>query len=237
MSQIIKVRVIAVSKSVVVEIPEDTPEDIITFTARASNEGNQTNFATGGALLDYCKGHNHWSVFEQAVATLEICAPRDITRQILRHKTASFQEFSQRYATVSDDSFITRECRLQDHKNRQNSIPVKDSQLSSFERLDLLDQWANAQQEVIDVCKYQYNRMLDLGVAKEVARVLLPEGLTMSRMYMTANLRTWMHYLGVREPKESGTQAEHRTVASLAHEALMEHFPTIFKEVTNASGR
>lgn len=237
MSPFIKARVIAVSKSVVVEIPEDTPEDIITFTARASNEGNQLNFETGEGLLNYCQGHNHWSVFEQAVATIEIEAPRDITRQILRHKTASFQEFSQRYAAVTEDKFIRRECRMQDPKNRQNSIQLKDSMLSKNEQLDLLSDWADAQQEVCDVANYHYNRMLDRGVAKEVARVLLPEGLTMSRLYMTANMRTWMHYIGVRGPKESGTQDEHRVVARLARDALAEYFPIIFKEVTNGIGR
>ena len=229
MSKVISVKVIAVSQPVVTFIPD--AEGIITFTARVSNEGNQKNFDTGAGLLDYCKKNNHWSIFEQATATLEIEAPRDITRQILRHKSASFQEFSQRYAAVSDDSFILRECRLQDHKNRQNSIKIKDSNCNKFEQLDILNAWAEAQQEVIDLAKYQYNRMLDLGIAKEVARTLLPEGLTMSRMYMTANMRTWMNYIGVR--KGNGTQAEHVTVAKLAHAALVEYFPTIMNEVIN----
>lgn len=233
MSQIIKVKVIAVSQPVVSFIGE--AEDVITYTARVSNEGNQMNFETGGALLDYCKSHNHWSIFEQATATLEIEAPRDITRQILRHRTASFQEFSQRYAEVNDGYFIERECRLQDTKNRQASIPLKESTLTNSERLDLLQHWAVAQAEVIDVAKYHYKKLLDMGVAKEVARVLLPEGLTMSRMYMTANMRTWMHYINVRQA--NGTQAEHVTVANMVREALVEYFPTIMKEVTNGSGR
>lgn len=229
----IKARVIAVSEPVVTEIPD--AEGVITFAARVSNPSNQNNFETSAGLLNYCKKHNHWSIFEQATATIEIEAPRDITRQILRHRTASFQEFSQRYASVTDESFINRELRLQDMKNRQNSVKLSNAtHLTVAEKQDLLNKWLDAQQEVIDLAKYHYNRMVDAGVAKEVARVLLPEGLTMSRMYMTANLRTWMHYCDVRE--SNGTQLEHIAVAEAAHEALAEYFPTIMNEVLNESG-
>ena len=229
----IRARVIAVSEPVVAEIPD--AEGVITFAARVSNPSNQSNYETSAGLLRYCKNHNHWSIFEQATATIEIEAPRDITRQILRHRTASFQEFSQRYAAVTDESFINRELRLQDNKNRQNSVKLSDAKhLTVAEKHDLLNSWLAAQQEVIDVAKYHYNRMVDAGVAKEVARVLLPEGLTMSRMYMTANLRTWMHYCDVRE--SNGTQLEHIAVAKAVHEALAEYFPTIMNEVLNESG-
>ncbi len=220
----IAVRVISVSTPVVPEIPD--AESVVSYAARVSNPSNQENFSTAKGLLNYCANHSHWSVFEQATATVEIVCPRDISRQILRHRSFSFQEFSQRYAQVTDESFISRELRMQDNKNRQNSIDLKELDLSSPEKKDIMEAWWSAQDEVANVVKHHYNRLIDLGVAKEVARVLLPEGLVLTRLYMTGNLRSWMHYIQVREG--NGTQKEHIIVANKVKEALKEFFPNIF---------
>lgn len=219
----IAVRVISVSTPVVPEIPD--AESVVSYAARVSNPSNQDNFDTADKLLKYCANNGHWSVFEQATATVEIVCPRDISRQILRHRSFSFQEFSQRYAEVTSDSFIRRECRMQDTKNRQNSIDLKDCELSRPEKDDILARWCLAQDEVADVVQHHYNRLISLGVAKEVARVLLPEGLVLTRLYMTGNMRSWMHYIQVREG--NGTQKEHIIVANKVKEALKEFFPNI----------
>ncbi len=219
----IAVRVISVSAPVVPEIPD--AESVVSYAARVSNPSNQDNFDTADKLLKYCANHSHWSVFEQATATVEIVCPRDISRQILRHRSFSFQEFSQRYAEVTSDNFVRRECRMQDTKNRQNSIPLKEFEMSKPEKEDLLNDWYLAQDEVADVVQHHYNRLIGLGVAKEVARVLLPEGLVLTRLYMTGNLRSWMHYIQVREG--NGTQKEHIIVANKVKEALKEFFPNI----------
>lgn len=219
----IAVRVISVSTPVVPEIPD--AESVVSYAARVSNPSNQDNFDTADKLLKYCASHGHWSVFEQATATVEIVCPRDISRQILRHRSFSFQEFSQRYAEVTSDNFVRRECRMQDTKNRQNSIPLKEFEMSKPEKEDLLNDWYLAQDEVADVVQHHYNRLIGLGVAKEVARVLLPEGLVLTRLYMTGNMRSWMHYIQVREG--NGTQKEHIIVANKVKEALKEFFPNI----------
>lgn len=219
----IAVRVISVSTPVVPEIPD--AESIVSYAARVSNPSNQDNFDTADKLLKYCASHGHWSVFEQATATVEIVCPRDISRQILRHRSFSFQEFSQRYAEVTSDNFVRRECRMQDTKNRQNSIPLKEFEMSKPEKEDLLNDWYLAQDEVADVVQHHYNRLIGLGVAKEVARVLLPEGLVLTRLYMTGSLRSWKHYIEVREG--NGTQKEHIIVANKVKEALKEFFPNI----------
>jgi len=219
----IAVRVISVSTPVVPEIPD--AESVVSYAARVSNPNNQDNFDTADKLLKYCASHGHWSVFEQATATVEIVCPRDISRQILRHRSFSFQEFSQRYAEVTSDNFIRRECRMQDTKNRQNSIPLKEFEMSKPEKEDLLNDWYLAQDEVADVVQHHYNRLIGLGVAKEVARVLLPEGLVLTRLYMTGSLRSWKHYIEVREG--NGTQKEHIIVANKVKEALKEFFPNI----------
>lgn len=229
MNELIKhsaVRVIAVSEPVSGDIPN--AEGVVSYAARVSNPAGQDKFDTASGLLNYCAKNGHWSVFEQATATVEIVCPRDISRQILRHRSFSFQEFSQRYAAVDSDSFIERECRMQDYSNRQNSIDLKECEnLNKEERRDVLAAFSEAQSEVCSVVQYHYNRLLDLGVAKEVARVLLPEGLVLTRLYMTGNLRSWMHYIQVREG--NGTQKEHIIIANKVKEALKEFFPNIIK--------
>ena len=211
------IKVISVSKPVVDFIPSS--EDLISYCARVSNPINQRNFETADKLLAYCAREGHWSVFEMANATLEIKAPRDISRQILRHKSSKFQEFSQRYAEVTEDMFILRECRLQDVKNRQNSI-------ESFDK-DLIDWWYCTQNEVATLCSNRYAQAIKKGIAKEQARVLLPEGLTLSTMYMNGTMREWLHYCGLRQG--NGTQKEHSEVAIACKEALKEYFPDLIK--------
>lgn len=211
MFDFIKCKVIGVTQPVVDFIPDS--EGIISYAARVSAPQNQSNFDTAAKLLKYCVDHQHYSVFETCNITMEIEAPRDIARQILRHRSFSFQEFSQRYAESTD--FIIRECRLQDEKNRQNSIQTDD--------LMLQDYWQIAQQEVLELVKFHYEKALMLGIAKEVSRCLLPEGLTMSKMYMNGTVRSWLHYIQLRE--ENGTQLEHTDVAKKAKVEVLKYFP------------
>jgi thymidylate synthase, flavin-dependent len=211
MFDFIKCKVIGVTQPVVDFIPDS--EGIISYAARVSAPQNQSNFDTAAKLLKYCVDHQHYSVFETCNITMEIEAPRDIARQILRHRSFSFQEFSQRYAESTD--FITRECRLQDEKNRQNSIQTDD--------LMLQDYWQIAQEEVLELVKFHYEKALMLGIAKEVSRCLLPEGLTMSKMYMNGTVRSWLHYIQLRE--ENGTQLEHTDVAKKAKVEVLKYFP------------
>jgi len=205
-----------VTQPVVEDIPDS--EGIISYAARVSAPQNQSNFDTAAKLLKYCVEHQHYSVFETCNITMEIEAPRDIARQILRHRSFSFQEFSQRYAESTD--FITRECRLQDTKNRQNSIK------SDFE--DLNDWWKDEQTYILGEIKELYEKALKQGIAKEVARVILPEGLTMSKMYMNGTVRSWLHYCSLREA--NGTQLEHQDVAIKCKEEVVKYFPFL-KEV------
>ena len=218
----IKARVIAITQPVEgVDIPDS--EGVVGYCARVSAPQNQDNFATSGGLLKYCARNNHWSVFEMATAIVEVEAPRDITRQILRHRSGSFQEFSQRYAEVEGGSFIIRECRLQDEKNRQNSIGLD---WAGFEEgCAIQHAWDKAHEEVIRVALGHYKKLRRMGVAKECARVFLPEGLTMSRMYISMNLRSWLHYLQVR--KGNGTQKEHIEAATCISEALFPYYQNI----------
>lgn len=211
-------KVIAATKPVVDYIPDT--EGIISYCARVSAPDNQSNFDTAERLLNYCIKHSHWSVFEQANISIEIEAPRDISRQILRHKTACFQEFSQRYAEVSEDMFCIREARLQDTKNRQNSVLTEDQAL--------IEEWEKRQTAVIDFCRDTYEWGLANGIAKECTRVVLPEGNTMSRMYMNANVRTWLHYVNLRGG--NGTQLEHIWLAELCREAIKEYLPSLIKD-------
>jgi len=192
-------------------------EQVIAYCARVSNPSNQTN-PQYEKLLSYCKEHNHWSVFEMASACVEIVAPRDITRQILRHRSFHFQEFSQRYADASQLGLIERECRLQDDKNRQNSIETVDE--------EILNKWHVLSEAVAQTALNNYHAALDAGIAKEVARTLLPEGLTLSRVYMQGTIRDWIHYIQVREG--NGTQKEHTEVAKQIKEILSEYLPTVF---------
>ena len=195
-------------------------EKHIVFCARVSNPDNQNNENYEG-LLNYCKTHGHWSVFEMASACIEINAPRDITRQILRHRSFSFQEFSQRYAEVDKLPFSGyREARLQDTKNRQNSI--------SLENNHLKEEWEEMQSTILYTVENFYKKALAKGMAKECARVILPEGLTPSRVYMSGTIRSWMHYLQVRQG--NGTQKEHIEIANQIYKVLAKELPKIFKE-------
>jgi thymidylate synthase (FAD) len=195
-------------------------EKHIAYCARVSNPTNQENPDYRG-LLSYCKKHGHWSVFEMASACFEIEAPRDISRQILRHRSFSFQEFSQRYADVTQlPKTEFRECRLQDTNNRQNSIESQDESLQAW--------WLAIQDTHNQVAQHLYNQALEAGVAKEQARVLLPEGLTPSRLYMSGTIRSWLHYCDVRTG--NGTQKEHIEIAKQIKKQLAEHLPIIFGE-------
>lgn len=193
----------------------NTGEDLIAYCARVSNPANQNNPDTMG-LLRYLIRHRHWSPFEMAHAVVEVECPRDIARQILRHRSFSFQEFSQRYAEVLADPEF-RQARLQDHKNRQSSIQTDDAALHAA--------WMSSQVRVWDAASEAYKAALAAGIAKEVARALLPEGLTPSRLYMAGSLRSFIHYLDVREG--NGTQAEHVEVARAIRAALVQEFPNV----------
>lgn len=198
-------------------------EEFIAFVARVSNPANQFNSLTSKKLVKYLKAHKHWSPFEMVDITLEIQTTRDIARQLLRHRSNSFQEFSQRYADVSllGDMFEFSEVRLQDSENRQNSIETDDENLKFW-----WDQW---QRNVAELSRKVYEEALEKGIAKEVARKVLPEGLTKTRLYMKGSVRSWIHYLEVRGPG-SGTQKEHMQVAECIAKAISEIFPIENKE-------
>lgn len=195
----------------------DDIQDLIAFCARVSNPSNQMNSETSERLLNYLAKHKHWSPFEMASATLEIETTRDIARQILRHRSFAFQEFSQRYADPSEfgDQFVIREARLQDQKNRQNSIDSDDQAL--------MENWERAQKSVIAAAEKAYNWALDKGIAKEQARAVLPEGLTKSRLYMQGSIRSWIHFIELRSG--NGTQKEHMEVARAVAQCIGEIFP------------
>ena len=195
--------------------------------ARVSNPANQNNPQTASKLLKYLVKNKHWSPFEMVNVCMEIETTRDIARQILRHRSFSFQEFSQRYAEAED--FNVREARRQDLVNRQNSLDVDMN--NDYDR-HLAYWWDAVQHRLIKEAKFLYTSALEKGVAKEVARSLLPEGLTTSRMYMNGTLRSWIHYIDIRCDK--ATQKEHREVAEQCRDIIFEHFPSI-KEVLNAS--
>jgi thymidylate synthase (FAD) len=191
-------------------------EDLLTFCARASNPSNQTNFDTGPKLLRYLSGHRHWSPFEMSQVVMEIQTTRDIGRQILRHRSFSFQEFSQRYAEV-DDGYQTREARLQDPTNRQNSLGAVPTDLQGW--------WIERQHLLADAAQTLYHAALEKGIAKEVARAVLPEGMTPTRMYMAGTLRSWIHYVQLR--CGNGTQKEHMDVAMKCRAVLSDLFPNL----------
>lgn len=194
-----------------------TTEDLLAYIARVSNPDNQINSQTAPKLLNYCMKKKHWSVFEQADLTYEIKTTRDIGRQILRHRSSTFQEFSQRYAEVSVDLELRKEPRLQDNKNRQSSIKLEGTDAN------LLKIWEESQKKVLIEAKMAYDQALSMGIAKEVARVVLPEGLTPSVMYMKNNIRNWIHYCDVRT--DPGTQLEHREIAEMISADMAERFP------------
>ncbi len=187
-------------------------EDLISYCARVSNPTNQTNFETSEKLLNYCIRKQHWSIFETVHVVMEIKTTRDIGRQILRHRSFTFQEFSQRYAEVQDFAF--REARRQDLKNRQNSLDTKDE--------ILIDGWKIWQDKVRQVSENAYQWALEAGMAKEQARAVLPEGMTLSTMYMAGSLRSWIHYCQLR--MEEGTQKEHRDIATKCWNILTTRF-------------
>ena len=189
-------------------------QELVAFCARVSNPSNQLNAETSEKLIRYLIKHQHWSPLEMVSVCLEITTTRDIARQILRHRSFSFQEFSQRYAVV-DNEFEYREARLQDEKNRQNSISVDDDILQN--------DWKFHQSRVISAAKEAYTWAIENGIAKEQARAVLPEGLIQSRMYMNGTLRSWIHYCDLR--CSNGTQKEHREVALSARSELVSYFP------------
>ena len=202
----------------------DNIQELIAYTARVSNPSNQNNSETSERLLAYLIKHKHWSPFEMASACLEIETTRDIARQILRHRSFSFQEFSQRYADPTVDlDFTMKEARLQDTKNRQNSIEVEDGTLQ-FE-------WLQQQAEVCNTAKHAYAWAIERGIAKEQARAVLPEGITNSRLYMNGTIRSWMHFVDIRSGVE--TQKEHREVARACADALEPIFPMIKKMISD----
>jgi thymidylate synthase (FAD) len=195
-------------------------KELIAYCAKVSNPSGQMNMATADKLLAYLQKHAHWSPFEMASACMEIETTRDIARQILRHRSFSFQEFSQRYADPTKDlDFVLREARLQDTSNRQNSISLEYTPENQYLKL----QWEKAQQRVLLAAKEAYSWAIENGIAKEQARAVLPEGLTVSRMYMNGTIRSWIHYIQLR--RENGTQKEHIEIAMACAEAIKEIFP------------
>jgi thymidylate synthase (FAD) len=192
-------------------------QDLIAFCARVSNPSNQLNKETNEKLIKYLIKHQHWSPLEMTSACLEIETTRDIARQILRHRSFSFQEFSQRYADPAEfgDQFIVREARMQDHVNRQNSIPTDDQKLAYL--------WEQHQKRVIEAAKEAYEWAIHNGIAKEQARAVLPEGNTKSRLYMNGTLRSWIHYIQLRSA--NGTQKEHMEIAKLCASVIAKIFP------------
>ena len=198
----------------------DNIQDLIAYCARVSNPSNQNNTTTTSKLLGYLIKHKHWSPFEMGSACIEIETTRDIARQLLRHRSFSFQEFSQRYADVrdlSDNNFVIRQARLQDTKNRQNSIETTDSELEA---------WWDAQQKfILEHVKRIYGEAIDRGIAKEQARAILPEGNTVSRLYVNGTIRSWIHYIELRSA--NGTQQEHMDLARAVAEAIAKIYPEI----------
>jgi thymidylate synthase (FAD) len=196
-------------------------QELIAFCARVSNPSNQFNTETSEKLIRYLIKHAHWSPLEMVSACIEITTTRDIARQILRHRSFSFQEFSQRYADPTQDlNFVTREARFQDLKNRQNSVEI-DKNVEEQRLLDI--EWERAQKRVIFAAQREYEWAIKNGIAKEQARAVLPEGLIESRLYMNGTLRSWIHFIELRSA--NGTQKEHQEVARACAQAIAEIFP------------
>jgi thymidylate synthase (FAD) len=200
-------------------------DEFIAYVARVSNPSNQNNHLTATKLLKYLAKHKHWSPFEMVHICMEINTTRDIARQILRHRSFSFQEFSQRYADPTQDmGFVTREARLQDTKNRQNSIETDDESLSEM--------WEEMQRHLTTKATTAYNWAIENGIAKEQARAVLPEGLILSRMYMAGSLRSWIHYAQVRS--DVSTQKEHREIAMMAWSEILKEFPSLSEVIVDS---
>lgn len=214
------VKLIAYTQVNIPDLWEDNPSDIMAYCARVSNPSNQNNSETAEKLLHYCVRNKHWSVFEMCNVVLEINTTRDIARQILRHRSFHFQEFSQRYADPNELGFETREFRLQDTKNRQNSIDVDEDN-------EMTRSWKMKQDQLIHETKLAYKWAIENGIAKEQARAVLPEGLTMSRMYMNGTVRDWIHYCQLR--MGNGTQKEHREIAKECWVILCDLYPFLKK--------
>ena len=195
----------------------DNLQELIAFCAKVSNPNNQINKETSEKLIKYLIKHQHWSPLEMVSACLEIETTRDIAHQIVRHRSFAFQEFSQRYANPEEmgDQFVTRECRLQDTKNRQNSVDTEDPYL--------MERWEEEQLKVIMQAEKAYNWAIDNGIAKEQARVVLPEGCTKTRLYMNGTIRSWVHYIELRGA--NGTQKEHMDIAHECAKIIAEIFP------------
>lgn len=215
-----KVSLIGITKPSPEIFGEDivSAEDLVAYCARVSNPSNQSNFDTSSKLIKYLIDNQHWSPLEMVAVVMQIDTTRDIARQILRHRSFSFQEFSQRYADpASTLGFVNRETRMQDYKNRQNSTECDIPEINNG--------WIEMQERVLDSIKEAQKWALDRGIAKEQARAILPEGMTMSRMYMSGNLRSWVHYCQLR--MDNGTQAEHRDVANKCWVIICKQFPSI----------
>ena len=199
-------------------------QELIAYCARVSNPANQLNTDTSEKLIRYLIKHQHWSPLEMVSACIEITTTRDIARQILRHRSFSFQEFSQRYADPTKDlSFVLREARLQDTKNRQNSIATDDPALQAW--------WDAKQKFIIESSRLAYEEAIERGIAKEQARAVLPEGLTESRLYMNGTLRSWIHFIELRSA--NGTQLEHQEVAIACAKVIADIFPMTTDLVAN----
>ena len=210
-----KIKLISHSQTPKVAVPLEAL-DLVAYCARVSNPGNQNNTETNKKLVKYLMKHKHWSPLEMVSVCLEVETTRDIARQLLRHRSFSFQEFSQRYADPTKDlDFEIREARLQDPNNRQNSITTDDGLLQHG--------WADMQQKVIDTALEAYNYALSNGIAKEQARAVLPEGNTLSRLYVNGTLRSWIHYIELRGA--NGTQQEHMDIAHAVADVIAEIFP------------
>jgi len=216
----VKVKLVSYSQptEAFAEVGIDNVQELIAYCARVSNPANQLNTETSEKLIKYLIKHAHWSPLEMVSACIEIETTRDIARQILRHRSFSFQEFSQRYADPTaelDEAFTLRQARLQDTKNRQNSIETDDTLLAI--------EWERAQKRVLFAVKQEYQWAIKNGIAKEQARAVLPEGLTISRLYMNGTLRSWIHFIELRSA--NGTQKEHQEVALACAEVIAKIFP------------
>ena len=213
-----KVRLVSYSKPTIEFENEGITDvqELVAFCARVSNPSNQNNNETSQKLIKYLINNKHWSPLEMVTACIEIETTRDIARQILRHRSFSFQEFSQRYADPTKDlSFVLKEARLQDNKNRQNSVDTDNETLKS--------EWIDKQKKLIDLSLKTYKWAIDNGIAKEQARAVLPEGNTVSRMYMNGTLRSWVHYIELRS--SNGTQKEHMEIAKSIAKIISDIFP------------
>lgn len=213
----LKAKVVAYTQAVDSSLTD--ANELIAYIARVSNPSNQHNNLSAPKLINYLQNHKHWSPFEHYSLTIEIECPKDIAVQILRHRSFKFQEFSQRYADVTQMGFTTRECRLQDTKNRQNSIDIDNN---SWHEKGTATVWHGMQVELLELAQKNYAAALKMGIAKEQARALLPIGLTMSRLYMTGDIRSWLHYLAVR--LDPTTQKEHRELAALIKDEVSKYF-------------